>query len=71
MSFSNGTVPLSDAWSGYLADAQSHLQNNSRLILAVLVNIPIIAILLNVIRQLVRFFFIYFALVMSVLMMLR
>ncbi|KDR78832.1 hypothetical protein GALMADRAFT_244429 [Galerina marginata CBS 339.88] len=49
----NGTFPVSDAWSGYLAHAQEHLQNNTRLILILLINTPIIAIVLNIIRQLV------------------
>ncbi|KAG6851134.1 hypothetical protein H0H93_001014 [Arthromyces matolae] len=49
MSF-NGTL---DAWSAYLSDAQSYLpQSNSRLFLLVLVNVPVIAIILNVAWQL-------------------
>jgi sterol 14-demethylase len=50
----NGTVPVSDAWSGYLVHAQEHLKQNSRLaIIAFLVNVPIFAIVLNVIQQVV------------------
>ncbi|KAG6841440.1 hypothetical protein C0991_011110 [Blastosporella zonata] len=50
MSF-NGTL---DAWSAYLADAQAYLpQSNSRLALLLFVNIPIIAIVLNVVWQLI------------------
>ncbi|KAF9525625.1 lanosterol 14-alpha-demethylase [Crepidotus variabilis] len=55
MSFAqfNGTLPATDAWSGYLAQAQDHIQNNQRLALLLLINSPIIAILLNAIRQLI------------------
>lgn len=50
----NGTVPLSDAWSGYLANAQAQLvATNTRAILLLLVNIPILAVVVNVMRQLV------------------
>lgn len=52
----NGTFPfpVSDSWSGYLAEAKSHLNENSRLITIVLLNLPVIAIILNVLRQFVR-----------------
>jgi len=55
MTFSslNGTVPVTDAWSGYLAHAQDHLRHNSRLALILLINAPVIVVLLNVLRQLV------------------
>ena len=49
----NAPVPVSDAWSGYLAHAQDHLRHNSRLALILLINAPVIAILLNVLRQVV------------------
>ncbi|KAG5733202.1 Lanosterol 14-alpha demethylase [Termitomyces sp. T112] len=43
-----------DAWSAYLVDAQAYFpQSNSRLIFLTLVNIPVIAIVLNVLWQLV------------------
>lgn len=47
----NGTVPFSDAWSGYLAQAQTH---PLRALLLVLVNVPFLVIVLNVLQQLVR-----------------
>lgn len=51
----NGTIPLSDVWSGYLAHAQAQLGGlNPRLVLLLLVNVPVLAIVLNVLRQLVR-----------------
>lgn len=56
----NGTFPTSfptsDEWSGYISQAQVHLQNNQRLLLILLINTPIIAVVLNVLRQLVRCF---------------
>lgn len=53
----NGTIPLSDAWSGYLAHAQAQLSPlNTKLVLLFFVNVPILAIVLNVLRQLVREF---------------
>ncbi|KAF9448648.1 lanosterol 14-alpha-demethylase [Macrolepiota fuliginosa MF-IS2] len=52
MTFTNGTIPFSDAWSGYLAHAQAQIGPvNTRLLLLLLVNVPILAILLNVVRQ--------------------
>ena len=52
-SFVNGSLPVSDAWAGYLAHAQANLPDKTRLIILLLVNIPVIAVILNVIRQLV------------------
>jgi hypothetical protein len=52
MSFYNGSIPVSDYWSGYVAQAQ--LISTPRLALLVLFNIPVLAIFLNVIWQLVR-----------------
>ncbi|TFK27786.1 lanosterol 14-alpha-demethylase [Coprinopsis marcescibilis] len=50
----NGTLPMSDAWAGYLAQAKEHVSSlDSRTIVLLLINAPVIAILLNVIRQLV------------------
>lgn len=49
----NGTIPVVEGWSGYFTDAQEHLYNNQRLALLLLVNTPLFAIVLNVIRQLV------------------
>jgi len=49
----NATVSVSDAWSGYLAHAQDHLRHNSRIALILLINAPVLAVLLNVLRQLV------------------
>jgi len=51
MSYYNGSLPVSDYWSGYVAQAQ--LPSTPRLALLALLNIPIFAILLNVIWQLV------------------
>lgn len=53
MSVVNGSLPISDAWAGYLAHAQANLPDKTRLIILLLINIPVIAIILNVIRQLV------------------
>jgi sterol 14-demethylase len=52
MSHYNGSLPVSDYWSGYVVQAQ--LPSTPRLALLVLLNIPIFAILLNVLWQLVR-----------------
>ncbi|RDB26125.1 Lanosterol 14-alpha demethylase [Hypsizygus marmoreus] len=50
----HSTFPFKDVWSTYLADAQTYFPvTNSRLALLLLVNIPIIAIILNVIWQLI------------------
>lgn len=52
MSSYNSSLPSSDHWSGYVAQAQFPL--TPRLALFALFNIPILAIFLNVIWQLVR-----------------
>lgn len=52
MEFNATAVPSSDAWSGYLAEAQKHL--SSRMIILALINIPVMAVVLNVLKQLVR-----------------
>ncbi|KZV61731.1 cytochrome P450 [Peniophora sp. CONT] len=45
-------VPAQDAWSGFVAEAQKYLpQTYSQLALLAFVNLPIIAIVLNVLRQ--------------------
>lgn len=54
----NGTnilgVPPQDVWSGFVVEGQKYLpQTYSRLALLALINVPIIAIFLNVIRQIV------------------
>jgi sterol 14-demethylase len=50
----NDTAPFSDAWAGYLAHAQANLPPlNTRAILLLLVNAPLLAIVLNILRQLV------------------
>ncbi|KAF5342001.1 hypothetical protein D9611_001447 [Ephemerocybe angulata] len=50
----NGSLPLSDAWSGYLADAQAQITGlNARAVILLLVNIPVLAIFLNVVGQLI------------------
>ncbi|KAF8896469.1 cytochrome P450 [Infundibulicybe gibba] len=43
----------SDGWSGFLSQAQAHLPANSRMALLALLNIPLLAIVFNVVRQLV------------------
>ena len=58
----NGTnvfgVPAQDTWTGFIAEAQKYLpQTYSRLALLALINLPIIAIVLNVLRQTVRVHF--------------
>jgi hypothetical protein len=51
----NSTVILNyDNWSNYLSDAQTFLPNSpSRVALLALINVPIIVVFLNVLRQLV------------------
>ena len=50
----NSSLPISGVWSDYLAEAQAQVTAlNTRAILLLLVNIPVLAIALNVIRQLV------------------
>ena len=56
MSYFNGTLPSSDVWSGYLTHAQTQFSEHSRLILILLINAPVIAIILNVLGQLVNTF---------------
>jgi sterol 14-demethylase len=52
MSVNATAVPLDDAWNGFLASAEAHLpQSPVRLALLALVNIPILAIVLNVLWQ--------------------
>ncbi|KAI0058678.1 lanosterol 14-alpha-demethylase [Artomyces pyxidatus] len=55
MAFNTTTfVPSSDAWSGFLVEAQKIFPTSTaRLALLALVNIPVIAIVLNVLRQLI------------------
>lgn len=54
MSLNATSVPLAEGWSGFLSQAQGHLpESNIRLILLTLVNIPVIAVVLNVLWQLV------------------
>ena len=59
----NSTVILNyDTWSNYLSDAQTFLPNSpSRVALLALINIPLIVVFLNVLRQLVssKFFLFY------------
>ncbi|KAF8273285.1 cytochrome P450 [Lactarius quietus] len=53
-SFNSTGLPAHDAWSGYLAEAQRYLPDSTpRLALLAFINIPIIAIVLNVLRQLI------------------
>ncbi|KAH9031787.1 cytochrome P450 [Lactarius pseudohatsudake] len=53
-SFNSTVLPAHDAWSGYLADAHKFLPDSTlRLALLAFINIPIIVIVLNVLRQLV------------------
>ncbi|KAF5382080.1 hypothetical protein D9615_004422 [Tricholomella constricta] len=50
----NGTLPFQDVWSAYLADAQAYIpQSNSRFALLLLVNVPVIAIVLNALWQVI------------------
>lgn len=53
----NSTVMLTqEYWSGYLSEAQKFLPNSvSRVALLAFINIPLVAVLLNVLRQLVSF----------------
>ena len=54
-SFNSTVLPAHDAWSGYLAEAHKYLPDSTpRIALLALINIPIIVIVLNVLRQLVR-----------------
>ncbi|TFK33208.1 lanosterol 14-alpha-demethylase [Crucibulum laeve] len=52
--FNSSSIPLPDGWSGYLAHAQEHwLPENSRTLLILLINAPVLAILLNALRQVI------------------
>jgi sterol 14alpha-demethylase len=49
----NGSIPIvKDLWSGYLAQAQE--LPTTRLLLLAAINLPLLAIVLNVLRQVVR-----------------
>ena len=55
LSFNSTVLPAHDAWSGYLAEAHKYLPDSRiRIALLAFINIPIIVIVLNVLRQLVR-----------------
>ena len=62
MSYYNGTLPSSDQWSGYLTNVQAQFSEHSRLILILLINAPVIAVILNILGQLVNTFFHRFSL---------
>jgi hypothetical protein len=54
LSFNSTVIFAHDAWSGYLSEAQRFFPNSaSRVALLVFINIPLIVVLLNVLRQLV------------------
>jgi hypothetical protein len=42
-----------DAWSGFVEQAQAHTPSNSRLIILGILNVPVIIVLINVLLQLV------------------
>jgi hypothetical protein len=51
----NSSIPYIDVWSTYLPDAQAYFpQSNYRLTLLLLVNVPIVAVALNVLWQFVH-----------------
>jgi len=52
----NGTLPLSEMWAGYLTQAKSQLPAtlDTRIVLIAMTSLPIVAIVLNVLAQLVR-----------------
>ncbi len=51
----DSTVISTHTWSAYLYKAQKYLPDSgSRLALLVFINIPVIALIFNVLRQLVR-----------------
>lgn len=53
--FNSTVLPAHGDWSGYLAEAHKYLPDSTlRIALLAFINIPIIAIVLNVLRQLVR-----------------
>jgi sterol 14-demethylase len=61
MAFNASSFAAPEAWSGFVEEAQKYLpQTTSRIALLAFVNIPLIAIILNVLRQLVRFTLRYF-----------
>ena len=52
MALYNDSLPLSDYWSGFLAQAQQFTPT-PRLALLVLLNVPVFAVVLNIFWQLV------------------
>lgn len=53
----NGTTPILDAWSGYVAYAQTQLTPwSSRMTILSIATIPVLVVVLNVLSQLVRRF---------------
>lgn len=56
-SATNGTSSLLDAWSGYVAYAQAQLTlQNTKLALLSMLTIPVLAVVLNVLSQVVSGF---------------
>lgn len=55
MSYYNGSLPGSEYWAGYVAQAE--MPSTPRLALLAMVNIPVIAIVFNILWQLVRALF--------------
>ena len=55
MALNSTSFPVlsSDAWSGYVQQAQAHLPSQSRLLLLGLVNLPVVIVILNALRQVV------------------
>jgi sterol 14-demethylase len=55
LGFDSTVIPVHHTWLAYLHEAQRYLPDSgSRLALLVFINIPVIAVVLNVLRQLVR-----------------
>jgi len=55
LGFNSTIIPIHNTWSGYLIEAQRYLPDSTwRVALFAFINIPVIAIVLNVLRQLVR-----------------
>lgn len=55
LGFDSTVFPAHHTWLAYLQEAQRYLPDSrSRLALLVFINIPVIAVILNVLRQLVR-----------------
>jgi len=52
----NGSLPLAEMWAGYLAQAKSQLPTtlDTRMVLIAMTSLPVVAIVLNVLAQLVR-----------------